>query len=896
MGLHKIVQEGGEIYLPFAKSRMAALVEEAAANFGVASRVIRSDDGAVIRLEVQGEEQFIHITVSAAVKYQFFCTGAFVRTSYHGGIIESWAKQCHGYSVKVTAGAGGVKATPCGSTIEADPNAASGTARWEYSPDGAAMTAMFPKKNLFQANAINEHVFYPGGGRTQTGTTPNPWLLSSWSASTPVGGMLWKSGLNALDEGTHDVAFDAAPSLFNSARDSEPVGSTGLVPDADWYRRAALQRVTDGTYGTRTFLIMFDVSGDIHVYPANAEIDGALRSGAPASYIRQQIKTNVPQRFVKTARAPLPAWCRKPLYSSRDAFPPVYDSAWVAQYQSDVPQYLWNFDSAGTKACCIVYEDLDPPTLLNGSVPTVVGVPNNGKPVQETLPGLIEVGLEIVLTGASPDAFTFTPRLLREFRPSVDKRYFVAADYAWVVKAPAVNPAPEVPPPNITDLDDLVVMTGHVYHTSNERERYGSDTAFEPGVPKVSFAPFAAKGLLRVSNLTKGKVVRDFLVHYRNDRYISTVVQATIYSSWVDNMSPSDPYFIRATANLLAYDLRILAFALQQQYSEQAWHLQAPYGNQFLDRKQAQRLQVYAYNELVAEKFIDPDSTLNTGLAATHGNLSTAGLYEYPIDDVGVFNPYQQYDRRPEQSIYNQLALPAAAGEPQLEYRTAGANGYYLPSPGPYHAGALLYAQLIYPHLVTPLAWEKFVVHPSGSWSFTSHPVYYYAGPIAPYRVGTDFDPGLMRQGRIDVLCFKVRNKNVMTSHLDCFNQAFGKSLREEDFLYQFSKVDVTAAGITPSEMFLRLLAVRVPADPISGEARVFYYPVGSSSRGSYINPPDIFLLDARRKEQFFDSLPSITPVVPGSYYQGYTLIAGSAPISDPTALTPFTRGSGLFF
>lgn len=893
MGLHKIVQEGGEAYLPFALSKMRRLQVEADANFGTANRVIWADDGARIRLSINGTEQHLHIT-AGDVKYQFACSGEFVRKSALAG---TSFELTHCYAVQVDLDKGALKCTPMGSTVEPDPRPdPAKPARWPFSADAQDVSEMFAKKNLWQIDCIPQFAYYRKGA-SKTGAALIPALVSSWSANKPVVGMLSASGVPDPLEGAIDLAFDAAPSLFRERAAGKPWGEIGAAPDADWYRRAALHKATHPDHGSRNFIVMVDVSNRFYVYPTSADIDPGLYQGAPPAYKAQEIKTNVPGKFVKSEVAPLPAWCRKPLYASRDSAPDARNQLKNMQYVLDVPQYIWQFDSRGKRACCIVYEDLPAIAMSNGQKPLLEGVADDGKEVREALPGLVEIEVQVTLTGTKPEDFSVRLVTVDAFRPSQDGRYFVGAAYAWKVPPPPLPqgaPVPAVAPPNTADLDDMLVITGHVYHTSSERERLGS-TTYEPRT-RVSFDPFAAKCLLRVQNLTKRTVVRSFVVRNTNARYISDWLPVGV-DRW-----PTDKPACEATGVLIAHDLRILAFAVQQKYLQYEWRLTPAHGAIIDSRSQTQRVEVYAYNRLVEQKLLDPASPLNGALHTMFEQTSAAGLHEFPISAVGEFNTREDTSmangRDPAQSVYTVLGLYPLYN-PSLSdwgYRTAGGNGSYLPVAGNFHAGALAYAQMIYPAVGagSSNARESFTVHPDGSWSFASAPFVYFAGPQAWLGRGEDVDLSLMRQGMVDILVLRKGGKDTRTSHLECFNKAFDKSLTQADFLYQFGKHTSTA----PGGLFLRFLRMTPGADPQASPGVNFeaYIPIGDSkfTGGSRLVPADLFAIDMRRPVAMYMAPPAISPVSPGYPYAGYNVDSQDGSLINPR--TPFTRGSSLFF
>lgn len=898
MGVHKIIEPGGEQYLPFALSKLRQLAVEAANQYGTANRVVYADSGAVIRLRVDGSEQHLHITAGGG-NYQFTSTGPAVKFGRTAGLPYDLPL---GYGVKVGIVKGKVKSVPLGSTVEADTE---DPPRWPYSSIPSAMDTMLVKKSVWQVQHVSEHVYYPrkkGGA----GVAKYPFLVSCWAPSTSVLGVLKHSSVPHTNGGQTDLAYDAAPSLFRGGGEGEPLGGSGLAPDADWYRRAATCVVDHPEYGSRRFIVLVSADNKFHVYPTSSDIVPELVDDSP--YQAQQIKTNVPEKFVKRAAAPMPGWCRQSGLVSRDAFADALtDPAREGRYVYEVPQYLWEFDSACTKACCVVFEDLEQPEGFNFSRPIYL-LSGDGE-VHETLPGLLELGIDIALTGKEPEEFTFGLRVLQALRPSLDGRYFLGANYSWMVPAEVTDPPPEKPPPNTADLDDLIVITGHVYHTSQVRSRF-----YEP----IKLNIYAGKGILRVRNLTKNTTVRKFVAYANNQRYMNEYpsINAAESSAYELNIGATESY--TASSTLVAYDLRILAFAVQQRFKVNSL---GRYLNGEPDApgsmRQAQRLQVYAYNKLAQEKYLDPGHPLNPRVASAHADVSTDHLFEFPCNDIGVFETNQRYIHPPGslanpannpyygfrwyQSAYWYLVVTPLL---RPRYTSSNTSGWYSRGEGPFHAGALLYAQMVLPAVAPelPVVHDKFAVHPDGSWSLVTAPFFYYAG-------GTDVDEpwpsrhpmsvDAMRQGRIDIICLRKGSKKVMTTHLECLNEAYGKKWKEEDFLYRFSILNRAGTG---GRVWV-YLGIHLANDPATGAPREAF--VHCSYDDALSGPEKRHAIDARRwsllyKEEeaqaFSESDVTLINAEPGGL-GGVVHESGDHPATASISeFVPFSGASALFF
>lgn len=901
MGVHKIIGPGGEQYLPFALSKLRQLAVEAANQYGTANRVVYADSGAVIRLRVDGSEQHLHITAGGG-NYQFTSSGPAVKM---GRLAAIPADLPLGYAVKVGVVKGKLKATPLGSTVEADTEH---PPRWPYSTNPSAMNEMLVKKDIWQVQHVTEHVHYPSK-KNGAAMAKYPFLVSSWAPSTSVLGLLKNSSVPATTGGQTDFMYDAAPSLFQAGGEGGPLGGSGLVPDADWYRRAATCVVEHPEYGSRRFVVMVSADNKFHAYPTSSEIDPDLVDDSP--YQAQQIKTNVPEKFVKRAAAPMPVWCRQSAVSSRDEFADAIGDPWQeAQYVLEVPQYLWEFNSAGTKACCVVFEDLEQPAGFNFGRPIYLSPGAGGGEVGETLPGLLELGIDIALTGEGPEEFTFNLRVLQALRPSIDGQYFLSAGYSWVVPAETPDPPPKEPPPNTADLDDLIVITGHVYHTSQTRSRF-----YEPIMLNI----YAGKGILRVRNLTKGTVVRKFISYDSNNRYMNEYSDIDIagYTDAEKNIGATEAF--TASSFLVAHDLRILAFAVQQRFviNSVGWY---PNGdpNAPGSMRQAQRLQVYAYDKLVQEKYLDPGHPINPRLDAAHKDVETDHLFEFPCNSIGQFDTKERYrhptgnplvtsDNNPYYGFrWYQSAYWYLATVPLLRprYTSINTGGQYVYGEGPFQAGALLYAQMVLPAVSPdiPVVHDKFAVHPDGSWSLVTAPFFYYAGGTdvdEPWPSRRPMTAAAMRQGRLDIICLRSGGKKIMTTHLECLNKAYGKAWVEEDFLYRLSILHKYDSSGRPWVY----LGVHLADDPVTGAPREMFI---HCTRNDAVSAADRrHALDARRWAPFYKEEETHASSESSVVYVNGEPGGLGGPLNSPTdhpatayiaGFIPFSGASALFF
>ena len=787
---HRVIN-GGKTWLPFARSRVKALRATGLPN---ASQSFVMPDGAQVRVSVSPGDDFIRLDGGALTGYQFFTTGPERLTT------STTPAHYRGYSLRAGLSDDVLKAKAYASSVQAD---SQDPQRWTFLEGARALEfgIHFPIKGSWQVQAANHHTFYPldSSGTSSSGVAGYPLLRSSWSSSSPLCSLGDKGGVRSIVTSDFDVQYDIAPALVQSGM-SKPVGG-GTAPDADWYRRAALRRVTNPLhpeFGSRLFVVMSDISNNFHAFPVK-DSDESLWQGAESAWPGQNIKTNIKPTNTKSAAAPLPAWCRKPVGPSRrfsaDHNPLIEHIPGLLQH---VPQYRWAFNSACTRACSVVLEVIpgipcDPPNAAHTPRRWVARYTDDAKEVdiEESLPGLAEISIALELTGPDLNDFSFSLALQTDLRPSAQNLFVMAADYAWTIPVAGEAPGP-------AQRDDLMLMLGEIYHTSDQR----ATPATEPG--RTGPGPFrdlhACKALAVIRNHTQGKTVRTFLTSGTDFLYQTRWAGEEIgYTHF-----PSDSAY-RATGSILAYELRTLSFVLQKRLVKFTPDSKNAYAN-IRDRvlfyrfdggpsKAVMQLEVYHANALVETKVLDPDSPLNAELVSAFTDTSTAGLFKYPVNDIG------QRTASPTKNVYDRLMLTSFAdGDSSIygarsyaESRYAGEDSVqgFIGSAS-FNAGAYFYSAIMAPALrVSDRA--AFTTHPDGRWSVVTLPSFYYAGESVHEQKETDFNLSLMRQGCIDIINLPFFNpltkllENKRFTHLEAFNKAFEQSLAPADYLYTFS-------------------------------------------------------------------------------------------------------------
>ncbi len=820
---HKIIL-GGAQYLGLAKQRLKRL-REAGLSYAYQEQTF-SDARGWVRL-VAGVG-FIFLTGKESVRYQFFSTGSTLEQETLSGTAYLMSK---GYAISANLK---LAAKPLGSTVAAGDG-------WDLITPTEAMTEAFPVKNIWQIQGVPEHAHYNGNAR----------IVSSFGAASPLIGLraLAGSGRNTLTLDAFDTSFDVPPTI----------GSTGQAPDADWYRRAATITVQSEEFGPRTFIVMADVGNTFHAYPVGQQNDA--NQSTNASYLDQRIKTTVPESAVQRV-APLPAWAAAASAVSRDLYEadPSYfaftDPAVVRDYVRQVPQYRWVFNSTGTRVASVVFERLS--GAFKGGPPVNLETECNGSnyDLQEALPGLIEYAVNINITGTNPGEFTFDLEVVTELRPSVDKRFIMAADYAFSIPLKA-------------NRDDLLILVGRMFTTSAAR----TDATHQA-------LPLNHKAIVEVQNLTQASaVLRTFVTNSGNQLYISQGTSDTD----VPVGSPRQ----RADSIIIAMDLRIMAFVVQHRYVETAlfWSgatINAVYNE--LDTTQAQRVRTYAYDELVDEKIMETlPSTLDDSLLFYIDDTDVTGLFEWDVTETGLY----AFNGDLKPAVKNMEARRMFWGffpnDYDDIYTASSADGGFN-----FDYGAFLYCTRMAPVLQLE-PWDAFAVHPSGSWSICTRPIFYHAGPMGAYATpspnpaaigAVNFDLDLMRQATVDIVNFRnSRQEDIRTTHLDLFNTAYGLGAVEADFQYQFTKVGerFPAFGTTDRiNTYLRALTLTGASNVFLIESRLYNYVSGVTTN----QPNDVIF-----KPYQFDAR---TPGV-GRYYTDGISTQPAAPGDAMPVSGPFT-------
>ena len=844
---HKIIL-GGERYLPLAR-RMVKQLRSLGLPYATKTLLI---DKIEIKARIEPGHDHILIQDTDVPLYQFFCSG----TSVFSGEFESTIK---GYALRVEydrkdKDADRLKANALGSTLEPSTD---DPPKWKYYADPDKMSDLLPYRKSFQIQALPEPQYFPGA--------QGPLFIgSAWTASNEVNDLSVHGANRGQSTGT-DVGYDMAPSLFRK-RGNPRIAA----PDADWYRRAAYTRVDSAVHGSRSFCLMTDVSGYLHVYPANEVRYDLLTEESP--YLDQSIKTTVRNRFVLSKNIPHPAWAQPyPATAARDDDDPLN----IATHYPPHNGKRWAFNSTGTRMVSVTLGTVPIPPL--GDTPDKPELIGQSFGFSEATMGLVEVGIQITITGANSEDFEVELATVREFAPGAG-RYFAAADYYWgdlegqtatslhkddlmtieldmyqkpgasttAVEASYSELLTTATVKRIGTDSDLIWWT---FTTSHRKPPHGMhDTGISGSFIRWyhgEIKPSVDSAISSVPNLSARSalngIIADLYTYYDNITTITPDTQAKyehLLSDCANRMRAymldNYPAYAAAFADsmrlvkvlardrlvaqvddhlmfgcMLAYDLRCLAFATQTSVFM--------HDGDTVQRGDRLRVQVRGKVE-------------HTDTIGSPEWEALAAGYDLVPDLEGFTRIPPTLNRNPSTSmlgvylLYGTKNSLGRQGTAALPETLVNFNTDYPVGVAAYSVAAMDYFS------GTPF--DVFCAHPAGHWSIVTQPVVGYVGVcqkvITGKKVGFDVsnfqpDPGLFSQKIIDLISVRVSEKNATTgakefreiksNHIDLFNAAYGKSFAKSNLLYQFGLTRV-AYGNTAIEC--------VSVAPPVGDAGVF--------------------------------------------------------------------------
>lgn len=297
--------------------------------------------------------------------------------------------------------------------------------------------------------------------------------IHGWTASTLVGHCTqhpwmfdvarWSTSLRPAEDVGLDIApayhapgaapVRKVPSSFNAVADNNAT-SPATIQSRLYYGRACVQRVVSDEFGSRDFFILTDSHSNFYVYPVGD--DGTDTPVIDGTVVMFGITYS--NNFVKL-EAPLPAWASRASESTQIA---SYGRAELFQNYTEgidrrieltppdptepalynLYRYKWAFDSRGERAVAVVatvpVPDPSGAQRIPGYTMGIVVTQNQVDPPSIPLavrsisyPGIVELRVNIVLTGADLSDFSASIEVTREFNSLATGEYYLSADYAF---------------------------------------------------------------------------------------------------------------------------------------------------------------------------------------------------------------------------------------------------------------------------------------------------------------------------------------------------------------------------------------------------------------------------------------------------------------------------------
>ena len=504
MIVHKILLgQGAGKHLPFAMARLAEMQRINPTGIFTQRYVIEGFYITVQQLPAAkhiwiiglGEAYFEFQTSGLPVEYWPFDQGGITGQAYKVGVV----------GVSISKGAATAKLL--GGLRAEEP--------------GASLTSRIQRSS--QVILLDEPVHYYSATANTKVTQHYPRMIyDSWAPLHPHTGVhfhsygtIWEMNNVHTFLGSfsshflRDVGYDVT---WNDNVNFYPLREADLLDPADWARKAGIQLVRDDVYGSREFAIYIDAFDQVSVFPTSQIGPTEASGGMPLQ--------NVDSTYVKSSRVTLPSWC----YKKAQTFKSWYetwkaDTSFKATGLYDFPEYDWKVHPDGTKMCTVVYESVlaeyndayfspfsadigtqGPGTywpdqtsfdLLNAFTMGVNakfnGTQTPGDPYYLSAPGLVEVSIDIALTGLNPEDFTLSLICTEVRRPTTSQYCTFLAGYCWYdIKATTWT---EGDPVYDAQRGDLCVLDLELYGRT-------SDTK--------------AADLYSLKNLTQNKEIRTF--------------------------------------------------------------------------------------------------------------------------------------------------------------------------------------------------------------------------------------------------------------------------------------------------------------------------------------------------------------------------------------------------
>lgn len=234
------------------------------------------------------------------------------------------------------------------------------------------------------------------------------WLVSVWAEPTPNHAIHRLSGAASFYSTSNltDQGYDFAPTVFTGPR------GVPIVPQTDWYRGACLRSVESNNYGTRLFIIMVTIKHEFYCYPVSAK---------GVSFELGDRKGNVDAAYVKSVLAPpLPNWVT------------TYDIGDTSQESSEeqlwMGQPLWVFSPEGDKAAAVMHKRDN--AWADNTITSVRFTQAGEEELKEHYPGVVELMLDVQLTGPLLEDFSFSVTLSKDLYSEDTGGGYISVGYA----------------------------------------------------------------------------------------------------------------------------------------------------------------------------------------------------------------------------------------------------------------------------------------------------------------------------------------------------------------------------------------------------------------------------------------------------------------------------------
>lgn len=295
----------------------------------------------------------------------------------------------------------------------------------------------------WQFQGVGEAVYYPDN-------KPDFLLTSTWGTTngraslSGHGDYHWSDVVGGLRP-PYDAGYDIAPTLYGA--DGSVNGVLGpYFGDACWWRHAAVKEV-DG----RKFFIVGDNKGRLHFYPVKPYYTDQNVIDQLQTVLGAQSAASLAIPF-KTVTPDYPAWVS--LSPVDDVDPLLWwnwsfnkdasKAATIALHAQDRPGYFFYRDN---EVPVNSFNQFDPynsvtwraylTAQFSDSPHAIFATSKKGPAPRELTPGLVEISIDLTVTGDGDMDFTPTVTVLRNDYFGDSGRYY--QDCAYLIKDPRIN-------------------------------------------------------------------------------------------------------------------------------------------------------------------------------------------------------------------------------------------------------------------------------------------------------------------------------------------------------------------------------------------------------------------------------------------------------------------------